>query len=322
MQPDSGIFTISLDFELFWGVRDHRTLESYGKNIETVHQVIPRLLELLTRYDVHATWATVGFLFFQNKEHLLNHVPRVLPDYQHKSYDPYPYLKDHQLEERYHFAPGLIKQIAATSGQEVATHTFSHFYTLEEGATNQSFEADILAAMEAGRKLGIDIKSIVFPRNQYSDEALRICKEAGIQNFRGTERSWIYQTRSRAEETMLRRFVRICDAYFNISGSNTYGTLQTANGMINIPSSQFLRPFSKKLRLLDPLRLTRIKNSMTLAARKGQVYHLWWHPHNFGSNTEENFAFLTAVLDHFRQLQKNYKMQSQNMEEIGIKLSL
>ena len=70
-----GIFTISLDFELFWGVRDHRTLENYGENILNVHQVVPRLLELFAKYNVHCTWATVGFLFFKEKQEMLSYLP-------------------------------------------------------------------------------------------------------------------------------------------------------------------------------------------------------------------------------------------------------
>jgi hypothetical protein len=30
---DGGAFVISLDFELFWGVRDKRTISGYGPNI-------------------------------------------------------------------------------------------------------------------------------------------------------------------------------------------------------------------------------------------------------------------------------------------------
>ena len=33
MRENSGVFTISLDFELFWGVRDNRTIDSYKKNL-------------------------------------------------------------------------------------------------------------------------------------------------------------------------------------------------------------------------------------------------------------------------------------------------
>jgi peptidoglycan/xylan/chitin deacetylase (PgdA/CDA1 family) len=121
-----GIFTVSLDFELFWGVRDHRTLENYGSNIRNVHKVVPRLLELFSRYDVHCTWATVGFLFLNNKNELLANLPLELPAYLKKEYDPYSYLQENELDPVYHFAPSLIEQVKKTRGQEIGTHTYSH----------------------------------------------------------------------------------------------------------------------------------------------------------------------------------------------------
>ena len=92
-----GIFTISLDFELFWGVRDHRTLQTYGENIRNVHRVVPRLLELFSQYDVHCTWATVGFLFFGEKKEMMSYLPVELPKYKKKEYDPYSYIEQNEL---------------------------------------------------------------------------------------------------------------------------------------------------------------------------------------------------------------------------------
>ena len=65
-----GIFVISLDFEIHWGVSDHRTIESYHENLKNVPLVVQRLLELFGRRNIHATWATVGMLFCQNKREL------------------------------------------------------------------------------------------------------------------------------------------------------------------------------------------------------------------------------------------------------------
>jgi peptidoglycan/xylan/chitin deacetylase (PgdA/CDA1 family) len=60
---ETGLFVLSLDFELLWGVRDKRMIESYGENIRGVRQVIPGLLRLFSQYGIHATFATVGFYF-------------------------------------------------------------------------------------------------------------------------------------------------------------------------------------------------------------------------------------------------------------------
>ena len=51
----SGIFTVSLDFELYWGLRDQTTINEYEENLKGVKIAIERILELFYKYDIHAT---------------------------------------------------------------------------------------------------------------------------------------------------------------------------------------------------------------------------------------------------------------------------
>ena len=310
-----GIFTISLDFELFWGVRDHRTLESYGENIRNVHKVIPRLLELFATYNVHCTWATVGFLFFNEKKEMMSYLPAERPGYQKKEYDPYSYIEQNELEKIYHFAPALIEQIKKTPGQEIGTHTFSHFYTLEKNTTIGQFKNDLRSAIAIAKEKEIEIKSIVFPRNQYSDEHINACLEEGIKIYRGNELSGAYKPLSRENENIFRKGVRFVDTYINITGHHCHPS-PAANEIINVPASRFLRPYNPKFRMFDGLKLRRIKQGIKFAAKHGLVYQLWWHPHNFGKYMDENFKFLEQVLKFYQQLNQEEKIESQNMLEI------
>lgn len=310
-----GIFTISLDFELFWGVRDHRTVQNYGSNIRNVHNVVPGLLELFKKYKVHCTWATVGFLFCNDKEELLRYIPAIKPEYQKKEYDPYSYLQESSLDPVFHFAPALIDLIRKTPGQELSTHTFSHFYTLEKSTTTEQFRYDLQAAKKVSAAKGFELLSIVFPRNQYSEEHLRVCKEEGIKVYRGNELSVAYKPLSREDENIFRRAIRFIDAYINVTGQHCHA-LPKADEIINVPASRFLRPYDPRFKMLDELKLRRIKNGMRHAAENGQVYHLWWHPHNFGKHTEENFRFLERILKYYSQLNEQGKIESQNLIEI------
>jgi hypothetical protein len=54
---------------------------------------------------------------------------------------------------------------------------------------------------------------------------------------------------------------------------------------------------------------------MRNAAINGGVFHLWWHPHNFGLHPEENFAVLKAVLDENSRLRDLYNLKSLNMHD-------
>jgi hypothetical protein len=52
---------------------------------------------------------------------------------------------------------------------------------------------------------------------------------------------------------------------------------------------------------------------MDHAAKHGLLCHLWWHPHNFGTNQEENLQNLNAILKHYQELAIEYGMVSRAM---------
>ena len=167
-------------------------------------------------------------------------------------------------------------------------------------------------------KYDLQLESLIFPRNQFNNSYLDVCSELGIKAYRGNESAWFYRATSKEDESWLRRGIRLLDAYLNISGHNCYSL--TKSIPLNIPSSRFLRPYSPRSQILEKLRLHRILSAMTHAAKKRLVYHLWWHPHNFGVNTQENLLFLQKILEHYLYLQKTYGMESLNMGEVAKKI--
>jgi peptidoglycan/xylan/chitin deacetylase (PgdA/CDA1 family) len=320
-----GNFVISLDFELMWGVRDKKTIDSYGTNIKNVHFVIPQLLSLFSKYKIKATFSTVGFLFFSTKEALLQNLPFCKPAYSDKNLSPYNgYINtigENVSIDPYHFGNELILKVKQDGNHEIGTHTFSHYYCLEEGQTTEQFEADLIAAKNIALNYDVDLKSLVFPRNQFNENYLKVCASQGIICYRGNEKSWIYSARNGKDESKVRRAFRLLDTYLNLSGSNCYTNeeLKKTNP-INIPSSRFLRPFSSKLKLFESIRLRRITRGMTFAAKNNLVYHLWWHPHNFGANQRENFEFLEKIFLHFQKLNSKYNFSSNTMKDLALKL--
>lgn len=314
-----GIFIISLDFELNWGVHDVFTLEQYEENILGVRQAIPRMLELFQQFDIHATWATVGMLFFDNKKELLANLPELHPSYRNQAFSPYDKLEglgENEEQDPIHFGASLIKEIVDCPNQELATHTFSHYYCLEAGQTVEEFAADLQAAVKVANAIGHPAKSMVFPRNQLNRDYLQVCQANGIQNFRGHEESWIYKVGPFHKEGILKRVLRLSDCYVNLFGHHTYSIHQVdTTPIVNLPSSRFLRPYHAGLKNFESLRLRRIKKSITQAAKKGEVFHLWWHPHNFGKDIDINISFLTEILSHVSKLRDEYGLKCLNMGE-------
>lgn len=315
-----GTFTISLDFELLWGVRDKRTISEYGANILGVREVVPYLLNNFSRFGVHCTWATVGLLFFDRKEELIEFIPDTKPEYADAALSPYPAIEDigdTEREDPYHYALSLIQRIMTHDGQEIGTHTFSHYYCLEEGQTVDAFRADLAAARAAANRIGIELKSLVFPRNQFNAEYLKICSDAGIITFRGNQDSWSYSALPSKEDCQVRRGYRLVDSYLNLSGHHCYLPEADPSELLNIRASRFLRPVSMHLRAIEGARLRRIKEGMSHAARTGTVYHLWWHPHNFGADLEANARFLDEILAHYHALSERDGMRSLTMGELA-----
>ncbi|QEC67084.1 polysaccharide deacetylase family protein [Panacibacter ginsenosidivorans] len=320
---DHGKFIISVDLELMWGVRDKMNIKEYGENVKGVHNALPRLLETFRGHKIRATFAAVGLLVFETKEELLKSMPDTLPGYANENLSPYNGYFDlvgrNTKEDPYHFGSHLIKQILRYPEQEVGTHTFSHYYCLEKGQTIEAFKADILQAQKVAQdKFGLHLTSLVFPRNQFNNDYLEVCKELGIICFRGNEHSWIYAARNMEEESLFRRALKLADTYINLSGNNCYNDQYLKSKFpVDIPASRFLRPYSPLLKSLESLRLKRIKSGMSYAAKKNLTYHLWWHPHNFGINQDENFSFLEKVLAHYDDLNNQYNFQSYTMSALA-----
>jgi hypothetical protein len=141
----------------------------------------------------------------------------------------------------------------------------------------------------------------------------------GFIAYRGTEKSRIYTGARSGGESIFKRLARLCDNYINFSGMNCYrvSELEVDFGVVNVQSSRFLRPYMPLLKFIEPLRIHRIKKQMEYAAKEGKMFHLWWHPHNFGKNTNKNMDNLREILNWYTYLRKKYGMQSMNMQEVA-----
>jgi peptidoglycan/xylan/chitin deacetylase (PgdA/CDA1 family) len=315
----SSKFVLSLDFELMWGVRDHADIISYGANVLGERAAVLRMLDLFERHGIRATWATVGFVFCEGKDELIASAPALRPSYVKaglSNYGYFPEVGDSEKSDPYYFGASLIDRIRSCPGQEIGSHSFSHYYCLEAGQTLAQFDADIEAAIAIARRRGITLKSFVFPRNQYSDEHLGVLSRKGFKVFRGNERAWLYRPTDGAGQSKIRRAWRLADNYANLTGHHVHGEFKQS-GLVETPASRFLRPYSRMLAPLDPLRLHRITSAMDEAARTGNTFHLWWHPHNFGVHVNDNIEFLTLILAHFSKHKDRHGMISANMGDFA-----
>lgn len=309
-----GTLIVSLDFELFWGMLDCVELSRYADHVLGGREAIPKLLRLFENHGIHATWATVGFQFAGSKGELLAFLPGQRPEYENPALSTYRCLEKIGEDEETapcFFAASLLKKIAACPGQEVASHTFSHYYCREKGQTPEQFRADMTAAKRIAEAGGYSLTSVVFPRNQTKPQYVSVLRELGFTAYRDEENDWIHE---KVGFVPLKRLLRLADVYLPLTGLGGY-TPRQEGGIVNLMGSRMYKPYFAPLGFLEGLKLHRIKKQMLFAAKTGKTFHLWWHPHNIGVRTEYHLRQLEEIFSYYERLRDRYGMRSRNMAE-------
>lgn len=316
---ENGKLIISLDFELHWGAVEKWDLSQKNDYFDTTRKSIPLVLALFEEFEIHATWATVGFLFAKNKEQLLEFSPKTRPIYYNQILNYYKLIDNDEIgndeiDDPYHYGYSLIKKIIDTPNQELGTHTFCHYYCNEPGQNLTQFEADLKAAQSISVKnFGVELKSLVFPRNQFNESYLEVAHKNGIKVVRSNPDVWFWKNSSK-----LSPFARAFDTLMPISSTLTFDEKKqvTKKEVLLLPASRFLRPYTNNEKHIQSIKLKRVLNEMTFAAKNNKLYHLWWHPHNFGQNMIENLSNLEVILKHFKVLNEKYEFTSSSMIEL------
>ncbi len=194
----NGYFLISLDFELLWGMAgwNNREINRYLPHIENSISALSRILMVFDTYHIKCDIACVGGMALQNVQQFLSAAPWVKPYYVHAQFSCYeslvPFIGTIYREELF-FCPDTIILLSKRKNVKISTHTFSHYYCLEEGQTTDQFREDLKTALAVFRKRGIYIDTIVFPRNQVSEEYLKVCWEEGLTHYRGSPKNILYK---------------------------------------------------------------------------------------------------------------------------------
>jgi len=274
------------------------------------------MLALFEQYEIKATWATVGMLMCRDYADWRERRPALLPNYERSGCSNY--LWDDSVRENpdLFFGRPLVDKILQVAGQELATHTYSHFFCGEAGVTTEQFTSDLICAQSQAKELGFRFKSLVFPRNQVRTEFLNVLPDVGISVYRGNPGHLLYRDGHFVPGGLAGRAVRFADTWLPLTGSLVSRPF-VDKGLVNVPASFFLRPWSRHFSAFERMRMFRMKRIMTEAAIEDSLCHIWWHPHNFGINTDRNLAVLEELLKHFCYLRDKYGMESRSMDDFA-----
>ncbi|WP_025835231.1 polysaccharide deacetylase family protein [Bacteroides stercorirosoris] len=148
----NGHFLISLDFELVWGLAgwDLSQIEHYKQNLFSAKDALYKIVCLLEKYNMKCTVGYVGAMNHVSQQELYNTNNILIPAYSNHLYASFgsllPYM-NRELDERLFLAHQEIEMLQKKANVEVASHTYSHYYCLEEGQTIDDFENDVRMAI-------------------------------------------------------------------------------------------------------------------------------------------------------------------------------
>lgn len=301
------LVVVSLDLELRWGMHDRLGLDfdGYRENIENVALVVPALLRLFLERGIHATWAYVGALGCADWNEYFRRAP-VPPTYRNPSLAVKPEYAELDPTGRLHFAPELLAQVAATAGQELGTHTFSHLFVREPGVTIADLLLDLQAAAALGEeKFGGAPLSLVFPRNQCA--YLEALDTAGVRIWRQNQMSWYYNCNEQDSNTLIPRALRLLEDLSPL----VRRSYPQVPGMTR--ASLFVRYSLPPLAWR--LHLARIAAELEQLPA-GYALHLWWHPHNLGRNLHNSLDRAEQIADLIALHLAKGRLASKNMKEL------
>lgn len=308
-----GVFTLSLDVELCWGVVDKP--DQLKKNMtyyKEARDCIEKILQLLEKYNISATWAVVGHLFRQEciskdgQKHM--DIPRsIYPWYDKDWFDESP-CTCHREAPLWYGRDIVEKIMGCAARQEIACHSFSHIPYGDKNTKREALQADLTNCIDEAGKLDLKLRSFVFPRNTagYIDEL----RSFGFEAYRGIEPSWYSKFPKR-----LKKICHIIDQFLVISPSVSLPEYD--HGLVNIPASMFYLPMNG-FRGLIPLsfRVMKARKGIRRAIRDKKLFHLWFHPFNIATNKEKLLYGLEEIFKLAQASRENGKLQIKSMDEI------
>jgi hypothetical protein len=308
---DRGTFILSLDFELAWGSFDKGISKEKIYAIQRTRSCIDEVLKLFEKYNISATWATVGHLMLHQCETVdgVKHPNLIRPshDWYNKDWfheDPATTMDENSMW----YAADVISKIKnCTVTQEIGSHSFSHIIFGDKGCSKESAESDIQEAVRVANENNIHLSSFVFPRNSVGH--LDILKHYGFKCYRGNGNEWYKGIKSKR----LRKISHIFDELFSITPNTTKISMDDT-GLYNIRGNM-LYLSRDGIRKYIPMksRVNKAKKGIDKAIERGEIFHLWFHPFNLGTDPSNLIKGLEEILVYVKHQIDNDKLENLTM---------
>jgi len=315
VELERGVFVLSIDTELMWGSLHRMSPAEFEAKNGQLRDVIRRLLALLDRYKVAATWALVGHLFLDSCERGAD--GRAHPELARPNYDWYPYdwyrqdpCTDLATDPLWYGADVVELVRSASTGHEIGSHSFGHIVFGDPGCPPAAARDDTEAWLAAAQGRGVQGTSFVFPRNRIGH--LDIIAAAGFRCYRGYRMPAKRRVPDRAADAMR----EVLGAPARASWPST-----DASGLLEIPGTMpFLVPSGRLRRWVSvDARVAKAKGGIRRAVRQRAVFHMWFHPMDLAQESEERFAGVEKILAEVDRQRSLGKLETLTMAALAAK---
>jgi len=277
----TGVFVLSFDCEMLWGCHHIGGLAAFPY-LRDCRATYRRLLDVLRRYEIPATFAFVGGIALSPEE-FDRRVAEFSPAYRawtSRARDAAGSLSSVL------FDPSLIEAVARDPLQhEIGAHGFTHRCFTDMRASDA--ERDFAAAAAALRPYSARITSFVFPENRCAH--IDVLAKSPFTLYRSSERRW---------------YSGYAGPYARL-GHYVDQALAVTPPLATIDRHQRPAVISDSLMLFThrgvrkfipgAVRRKKAQRGLDDAIRRGGVFHLWMHPWELG-HTPKSFDVLDSIL--------------------------
>lgn len=316
VDESAAYFLFSLDTELGTGYfdMDQMRAQLFSPDGSRERWAIRSLLDLMDEYDIHATWAVVGHLFYQQCEHC-----EICPftDWKGKysSFDEV-YGTNHPLW----YGADVVEEILRRGKHEIGFHSYSHRIFDPNSMSEKDARVEIDEWLRVAARKGIHPRSITFPRGVAG--FLPLFKQNNFLCYRQAETQSIW-----VRNRYFGRYLKTLDHLLAISTPPIYSLADltiSPEGMLGIPGSMHIKEYWWLEDVLDDAnlhlrRFRRVINGIRKASREKKIIHLWAHPWEF--KTPRDIEKVRYIFQAVAEEQKLGRMRSITMLDLANKVS-
>lgn len=308
---ECGTFLLSLDTEFAWGDADFPK-KRYAEGQKKERELTLRLLQLLQKYQIPATFAVVGALYHEETE--TNSLPEKTQQFLQRNW-PNRFYVEAFCTKDFH-APELMEILEKDSlGHDLGSHSYTHIIFTTPECTPEIATWEFQEARKIAQKRGYASVSFVFPRNQC--EYLPLLFQAGFQVYRGEDPAWFNQMNL---GKWPKKIGHILDLIFALTPPCSLPQREE-NGLLNLQGSMNYLSMAGWRRYI-PLfcRVQQAKKGIQRAIQKKRLFHLWFHPSHLGSGTELLFSGLETIFAQVAEEREKGHLAVETMASLAQKI--